>query len=220
MSSCCSATWSCCSFCFLIFSAFGSFSYQLSRNLFQTFSRDGLFFVCLFVFRIFFSGFSDKHSRHGRDIKSGWPAFVPCLEKFWRKWSRSILNQNPGRDAVNFWCLPPVWNLRTVGLIPLFYISSFVLLPKSCCSYSLILFCFWPILQTSFSLNIHFPKYRLFCVALGLFSGFFRAVRRCWWYVQHMLPYGTDISLYAFIYPGSIFNLRLFLSILFYNVLI
>ena len=41
-----------------------------------------------------------------------------------------------------------------------------------------------------------------------------------WWYVQHMLPYGTDIRLYAFIvlqtFIYSFFYLRLFLSTFFF----
>ena len=37
-----------------------------------------------------------------------------------------------------------------------------------------------------------------------------------WWYLQHMLPYGSGISLYQFMHLYSIFYLRLFLSILFY----
>ena len=37
----------------------------------------------------------------------------------------------PWREAGDFWCLRPVWNLRAFSLIPLFYIySSFVLLPS------------------------------------------------------------------------------------------
>ena len=34
----------------------------------------------------------------------------------------------PQREAGDFWCLPPVWNLRALSLFPLFYISSLVLL--------------------------------------------------------------------------------------------
>ena len=77
-------------------------------------------------------------------------------------------------------CLPLVWNLSAVSLIPLFYISSLVRLPSPV-DLSVILFCFWPILLTSyvlvllklllgsFSLILHFPKGRLFCVALVFF---------------------------------------------------
>ena len=78
----------------------------------------------------------------------------------------------------------------------------------SCCSFCLILFCFWPIFLAYFSLNLHFPKGRLFCVVLLKKIVFERSGDKyfSWWCVQHMLPYGT-------IY--SIFNFRLFLSILF-----
>ena len=76
---------------------------------------------------------------------------------------------------------PPVLNLRAVSLIPLFHISSFVLLPAL--SVCLTLLCFWPILLTFFPLNYtmkvfiiiiiiincHFQKGRLFCVVLVFF---------------------------------------------------
>ena len=69
---------------------------------------------------------------------------------------------------------------------------------QSCCSFCLILFCSWPILLTSFPLNLHFLKGRLCCVALGVF--FFSSQEYfSWWYVQHILPYGTGTSLYTFI---------------------
>ena len=47
-----------------------------------------------------------------------------------------------------------------------FAISPLILLP-SLRSFCLILFCFWPILLTSFSLNLHFSKGRLFCFESG-----------------------------------------------------
>ena len=88
-----------------------------------------------------------------------------------------------------------------------------VLLPSPV-ALSLILFCFWPILLISFPHNRHSLKGRLFCVAL-VFCLFERLGDEyfSWWYVQHMLPYGTFYGLYI----GSIFNLRLLLSIPFYN---
>ena len=72
----------------------------------------------------------------------------------------------------------------------------------------LILFCFWPILLTSFPPNLHLTK----CKAL-LCGGSWRPFQPAavlsgyemsrpivsWWYVQHMLSCGTGISLYAFI---------------------
>ena len=82
-----------------------------------------------------------------------------------------------------------------------------------CCSFCFILFCFWRTLLTSFPLNLYFPKGRLFCVALVcLFFERLGDEYFSWWYGQHMLPSDTGISLYALY---TIFNLRLFLSILF-----
>ena len=69
---------------------------------------------------------------------------------------------------------PPVWYLRAVSLIPLFfYIPSLVVLPSpvALSVLTLILFYFWFILLTSFSLNPHFPKGRLVCEALVFLSG-------------------------------------------------
>ena len=65
----------------------------------------------------------------------------------------------PRRKAGGFLMSPPVWNLRAANLIPLFYISSIVILP---------LFLFYPFLLLAHSpdLNLHFPKGRLFCVTL------------------------------------------------------
>ena len=36
----------------------------------------------------------------------------------------------PPEGRPHFWCVPPVWNLRAVSLIPRFYISSPILLPS------------------------------------------------------------------------------------------
>ena len=48
---------------------------------------------------------------------------------------RIIRDPTPRNEShgyfLRFRCLPPVWNLRAVGLIPLFYICSFVLLLMS-----------------------------------------------------------------------------------------
>ena len=60
-----------------------------------------------------------------------------CHSHFWIQpgneyvHSRSAQPSNPtiqSREAGDFWCLPPVWNFRATCLIPLFYISSLVLL--------------------------------------------------------------------------------------------
>ena len=76
-----------------------------------------------------------------------------------------FLNYAPEGRPGGFWCLPPVRNLRAVSLITLFYISSLIFF---CLVLLLFLsLSFWPILLTSFSVNLHFPKGRLFYVALA-----------------------------------------------------
>ena len=84
-------------------------------------------------------------------------------------------------------------------MIPLFYISALVLLHTSPVALSVLSFsAFGPFILTSFSLNFHFPKGRLFCVVV-VFVVERLGVEYCsWWYVQRMLPYGTSINLYAF----------------------
>ena len=74
----------------------------------------------------------------------------------------------------------------------------------SCHSFCLILFCFWLILLNAFSLNLHFPKGRFFCVAL-VFVLFEQLGDECfsWWY-----DYAAMLI---------IFFLQLFSSVLFYN---
>ena len=80
----------------------------------------------------------------------------------------------------------------------IYYMLLFFCLLCSRC-FCLILFC---ILLSSFSLHLHFPKVRLFCVAF-VFDCFLERLGYeyfSWWYMQHMLPYGAGIiSLYAFI---------------------
>ena len=75
--------------------------------------------------------------------------------------SYNFLHPRVGRGISDV--APTVWNLRAVGFIPLFYISSLVLLPSP---FAVSVLSFWPILLTYFSLNLHIPKGRLFCVAL------------------------------------------------------
>ena len=73
------------------------------------------------------------------------------------------------REACDSGVFPPVWNLGAVGLIPLFYISSVVLLP-SLVALSLS----YPFLLLIHSPCLFFPKGRPYCVALL----FFGAIRR------------------------------------------
>ena len=79
---------------------------------------------------------------------------------------------------------PPVWNFRAVILIPLFYISSLVLL--FCLVLSLFLS--YPFLLLTHSPDLHFPKGMLFCVALVLFLEWLGDEYFSWGYMQYMLP--------------------------------
>ena len=105
----------------------------------------------------------------------------------------SIFNLRAQREAGNFLCLPlsgisgiSVWSHCSVSPLLFFCIVLLLFL-----SYP---FCFWPILLTSFSLKLHFPKGSLFCVALVcLFSERLGEEYFSWWYVQQMLHYGTGI---------------------------
>ena len=97
---------------------------------------------------------------------------------------------------------PPVQNLRAVSLIPLFYLyilscSS----AQTCCSFCLILFCFWPIDSSDLffpETSFFFERQALVCVFLFFFQRLGEEYFISWWYVQPMLPYGTGICLYAF----------------------
>ena len=80
---------------------------------------------------------------------------------------RSLIPPKGGLGFLMSPLLTPVWNLRAFGLIPLLYISFFVLLPSPVPLSALSFSAFGPFrLLNYFSLNLHFPKGRLFCVAL------------------------------------------------------
>ena len=84
----------------------------------------------------------------------------------------------------------------------------------SCCSFCLVVFCFWSILLTYFPLNVHFPKGRLFCeavVVVGFWGERLGAEYFSWWYVHHNAAIWHWYEHYLY----SICNLRLFLSILY-----
>ena len=59
----------------------------------------------------------------------------------------------PPKGGRIFLMSPPVWKLRAVSLSPLFYISSFVLLPSV-----LLLFLSYPFLLLAHSSDFFFPK--------------------------------------------------------------
>ena len=99
----------------------------------------------------------------------------PCFKPF-ISFLNFLLEKILRREAGDFWCLPIVWNLGAFSLIPLFCILSFVLMPRPV---ALSVLSFWPILPTSFPLNLHFPKGRLFLFV-------FWAVRRWVFLVGHM----------------------------------
>ena len=110
---------------------------------------------------------------------------------------------SPRREAGDLWCLPPIWNLRAVGLISLFYIYLllfFCLVLSLFLSYPFLLLAHFPdffSLQQLPTLNFHLLKGRLFCVALVSFFEHLEGEYVSWWY---MLPYGTAVGLYAFIW--------------------
>ena len=76
---------------------------------------------------------------------------------------------DPQREAVGFLMSPPCLESQGCQFDPTFLYPLSCSSAKSCRSVCLILFWFWPILLTSVSLNLHFPKSRLFCVALVFF---------------------------------------------------
>ena len=97
----------------------------------------------------------------------------------------------------------PVWNLRAVSLIPLFCLSGisglsvwthFSISPLLFFCLVLLLVLSYPCLLLAWSLlslNLHFSKGMLFCVAL-VFFGLFERLRDeyfSWWNVQDMLPF-------------------------------
>ena len=87
-------------------------------------------------------------------------------------------------------CAPP--HLSVSPMLPLIEVVS-----DSCGpSFSFLLL---PILLTSFSLHLHFSKGSFFCMALVFcFFDWFGDEYFSWWYVHHVLTYGTGIGLYAF----------------------
>ena len=102
------------------------------------------------------------------------------------------------REARRFLMSPnlPVWNIRTVSLITLFYISSLVLLPLVVSLFpSCLLFCSWPSFLTTCSLNS-------FSTLVGGMCSL----------CCHMT------MVLAFMHLYSILHLRLLLSILIYKL--
>ena len=65
---------------------------------------------------------------------------------------------------------PALSGISEVSLIPLFYICSLVLLPNLVTLSVSFFSAFGPFSGLLFSLNLHFPKGRLFCVALVFVS--------------------------------------------------
>ena len=88
------------------------------------------------------------------------------------------------------------WLENSVSLIPLFNIFSFVLLPSPVALPVLSFSAFgpfsWPLFsQTSIFRKVGSFVWLLFCFCVQL------ADEYCsWWYVQHMLPYGTALCIY------------------------
>ena len=97
-------------------------------------------------------------------------------------------------------CLPPIWNLRAVSLIPLFYYRLSCSSAPSPVALSVLSFsAFGPGL---FFLSLNLLFFRKVGSFVGLLFWLFELlgdVYFSWWCVQPMLPYGAGISLYAFI---------------------
>ena len=106
----------------------------------------------------------------------------------------------PGGRGILVRVLPPVWNLRAASLITLFCIFSLVLLPSpvtiSVLSFSAFGPFSWP--DLFFPKPLSFERWALLCGSCLFWFEQLIDEYLSWWYVQPMLPYGTDISLYAF----------------------
>ena len=98
--------------------------------------RNGCFccvFVCVFfcVFFFFFKVFEHFHVEPRPCVCGVWCGVVWCCVcgcVYCCCCRKRFLVNVPRREAGDFLCLPPVWNIRAFSLIPLFYTSSFVLL--------------------------------------------------------------------------------------------
>ena len=73
-----------------------------------------------------------------------------------------------------FRCLPHIWNFRGCQFDPTFLFYTYLLPFPVTLSVLPFFSAFGPILLTGFSLNLHYPKGRVFCVGLVLFFGVVR----------------------------------------------
>ena len=93
---------------------------------------------------------------------------------------------------------PPCLESEGWKFDPTFFISS--LLFSSSAALSVLSFSAFGPFTWPLSLNLHFLKGRLFVwLVFFFFLEQWGDEYFSWWYVQHMLTYGTGISLYAFI---------------------
>ena len=130
---------------------------------------------------------------------------------FWI-WTQTPRKRVPvRRETGDFWCLPPCVESQDRQLDPTFLLSPLLLFCLVFCRYfCLILFWFWSILLTSFSLNLPFPKGRLFCVA----GFFFYSAYEMSTLVSDMCSIYSHMALVlAFMHLYCIFNLRFVLFI-------
>ena len=98
-------------------------------------------------------------------------------------WKLSVAWRNPPRELSGISRL----SVRShFSISPLFF---FCLVLSLFLSYPFLIY---------FSLNLHFPKGRLLWVALCFFERLGDEYVS-WWSMQHMVPYGTGMSLYAVI---------------------
>ena len=123
----------------------------------------------------------------------------------------------PWREDGRFLMSPPCLESQGCQFDPIFlYISSLVLLPSPVALSVLSLFCFiWPILLASFSLNLHFPKGRLFCLAFVFL--FFLSALEMSTLVGGMCSICCQKALVLdFMHLYRLLNLQMFSSILFF----
>ena len=98
--------------------------------------------------------------------------FVSLCVKSERVWEFVAI---PGRG---FLMSPPYLESQGCQFDPNFLYLPVCSSALSCLYFCIILFCFWPILLNYFSLNLRFPKGRLFCLALVFvsLSGYERSI--------------------------------------------
>ena len=173
--------------------------------------------LILILFPAGFSG-SKKNwtsATHGLSIYWVYFFYLVYFLVFWSIHLHLMLSKSSLITLLFFW---PEWRQSSFDVSTLsgisgpsfdfIFLSALLLFCLVLLLFLSYLFCFTPILLTSFSLNFHFQKGRLFCAALVFCSFFFLPewlgdAYFSWWYVYMCsiwCHYGTGISLYVFIW--------------------